>query len=201
MTLDVFDGNVSVKRDNFAARIFVETLVNTSPGLLPLATLGAIALAAFILVSLAGFIFIAKLKASDDGKAEGDAANYKAKPLLSANELEFLSRLESAVPELRFCPQVAMGALLDPAVSKKENPSRHASLRGTFAQKMIDFVAMDRKTGAIVAIIELDDRTHNEEKDAKRDAMLKSAGYKTVRWHSKNKPDAVAIREELILAA
>ena len=127
--------------------------------------------------------------------------HYKAKPLLSANELEFLSRLESAVPELRFCPQVAMGALLDPAVSKKDNPRRHASLRGTFAQKMIDFVAMDRKTGAIVAIIELDDRTHNEDKDAKRDAMLKSAGYKTVRWHSKNKPDAAAIRAELILAA
>lgn len=167
--------------------------MNTTSALLSLATLGAVA--------LGGFIFVAKLKAANEGKAEGDAANYKAKPLLSANELEFLSRLESAVPELRFCPQVAMGALLDPAVSKKENPRRHASLRGTFAQKMIDFVAMDRKTGAIVAIIELDDRTHNEEKDAKRDAMLQSAGYKTVRWHSKNKPDAAAIRAELILAA
>jgi very-short-patch-repair endonuclease len=45
-----------------------------------------------------------------------------------------------------------------------------------FSQKIVDFVAQRRSDGSIVAIIELDDRTHGSEKDAPRDEMLKSAG-------------------------
>ena len=89
-----------------------------------------------------------------------------------------------------------MGAVLDPAVPRSDGKA-FMSIRGRFAQKIIDFVAQDKKTGDIVAIIELDDRTHNEVKDAKRDTMLASAGYRTIRWNSKNKPDAAAIRAML----
>jgi len=154
--------------------------------------------AAFGGLALAGLAFFVKMKAAKGEDGEAEPAAYKPKALLTANELEFLARLEAAVPELRICPQVAMGAVLDPAVSRKQDPKRFFKLRGSIAQKMIDFIAMDRKTGAIVAIIELDDRTHDEDKDAKRDAMLKSAGYKTIRWQSKAKPDAAAIRQELL---
>ena len=49
-------------------------------------------------------------------------------------------------------------------------------------------------------MIELDDRTHNAGKDAKRDEMLECAGYRTVRWKSKAKPDAEAIRAALLPA-
>lgn len=67
-----------------------------------------------------------------------------------------------------------------------------------FTQKIVDFVAQNRDDGSVVAIIELDDRTHDADKDAKRDATLGSAGYRIVRWSSKTKPDAAAMRAELM---
>jgi len=133
----------------------------------------------------------AKLGVKDDA-----GAKFKAKPLLTVNELEFLARLEAAMPELRFFAQVAMGALLDPAVPRSDGKA-YLRLRGMFSQKIVDFVAQARNDGSIVAIIELDDRTHDAERDSKRDVMLASAGYRIVRWNSKAKPDAAAIRAAL----
>jgi len=151
-----------------------------------------------ILMAGVAAIVMALLKRKLEGLGAGGrtAGLFKAKRLLSANELEFIGRLESAAPELRFHAQVSMGAVLDPAVPRIDGKA-YMSIRGRFAQKIIDFVAQDKKTGDIVAIIELDDRTHNEVKDAKRDTMLASAGYRTIRWNSRNKPDATAIRAML----
>lgn len=125
------------------------------------------------------------------------APKFKAKTLLTANELEFFARLEAAVPELRFLAQVAMGALLEPTVPRSQTKAYYRQ-RGMFSQKIVDFVAQNRHDGSVVAIIELDDRTHDAGKDAKRDAMLASAGYRTIRWESKFKPNAAAIRAELV---
>ena len=144
----------------------------------------------------AGAVGLAILKAKLAGLGGRTAGKFKAKRLLSANELEFISRLESAAPELRFHAQVSMGAVLDPAVPRSDGKS-YMSIRGMFAQKIIDFVAQENRSGDILAIIELDDSTHKEAKDAKRDAMLSSAGYRTIRWNSKAKPDAAAIRTAL----
>ena len=158
-----------------------------------------ITLVVFAGVAVASFAVL-KAKIDAKGGASGDLKDrFKAKFMLTANELEFLGRLETAVPELRFHAQVAMGALLDPAVSRKEG-KEFFRLRGMFSQKIVDFVAQNRKDGTIVAIIELDDRTHDGEKDAKRDSMLASAGYRIIRWHSKTKPEVAAIRAELIPA-
>jgi very-short-patch-repair endonuclease len=144
------------------------------------------------------YLIIMKFMAGRSGSEGGAADQFKKKVFLTPNELEFLARLEAAAPELRFHSQVAMGALLDPVVSRQSDAKAFYRLRGAFAQKIVDYVAQRRSDGHIVAIIELDDRTHNSEKDAKRDAMLASAGYKTVRWHSKAKPGASAIRAELL---
>lgn len=151
-----------------------------------------------VVVGVAAICFAvlkAKLAA---GGASGDA-KFKAKPLLTANELEFLARLEAAAPELRFLPQVAMGALMDPAVPRSDRKAYYR-LRGIISQKIVDFVAQRRLDGAIVAVIELDDRTHDADKDARRDEMLRSAGYQIVRWNSKSKPNADAIRAQLLPA-
>ena len=48
-----------------------------------------------------------------------------------------------------------------------------------------------------MAVIELDDRTHDADKDSKRDSMLATAGYRVVRWNSNAKPDMAAIRAAL----
>ena len=156
-------------------------------------------LVTFVALAAAAAVGFAILKAKIAAKGVGpdESEKFKAKTLLTANELEFLGRLEVAAPELRFHAQVAMGALLDPAVSRKDGKAYYR-LRGMFAQKIVDFVAQDRISGAVVAIIELDDRTHDSEKDTKRDSMLAGAGYRIVRWNSKTKPDATVIRSQLI---
>jgi hypothetical protein len=156
------------------------------------ATSTLITLAVIVAGGTLGFAVLkAKVGANSDR-----VAKFKQKALLTANELEFLARLEAAMPELRFFAQVSMGALIDPAVPRTDAKAYYR-LRGMFSQKIVDFVAQSREDGSIIAVIELDDRTHDSEKDAKRDAMLSSAGYRIIRWQSKMKPDAVRIRTEL----
>ena len=160
-------------------------------------------LVTFLAVAVIAVIAFAVLKVwlgSLFGGAGKGSPEFKAKSFLTPNELEFLGRLEAAVPEYRFHAQVAMGALLDPAVSRKD-AKEYFRLRGMISQKIVDFVAQSRRDGSIKAIIELDDRTHDSEKDAKRDAMVASAGLQTIRWHSKTKPDIAAIRARLMPGA
>lgn len=152
-------------------------------------TLTVIAIVAVLVLVLAAAL--ASKRKPVPGKVRGRA-------FLTANELEFVNRLEAAVPEARFHAQVAMGALLEPAFAKKVDPRAYMGLRGTFSQKVVDFVAQDRASGTVLAVIELDDRTHNASKDIKRDEMLREGGYKVVRWQSTAKPDAAAIRDALV---
>ena len=160
---------------------------------------GTVAVLAVVVVVAAAFLAI-KARALAGQSSKGSVPGFKRKPFLTANELEFLGRLEAAAPELRFHAQVSMGALIDPAASRKDG-KEYFRARGMFSQKIVDYVAQRRSDGSIVAVIELDDRTHDSAKDGKRDAMLASAGYKVARWNSKQKPDAAAIRAELIPSA
>lgn len=152
-------------------------------------------LVAAILLLLIIFGILAALAIARRGEASPD---FVAKTFLTPNEMEFLQRLETALPEMRIHAQVAMGALLDPAVRRGEDASRHSSVRNRFAQKICDFVLQSRKTGKVVAIVELDDRTHRVEKDASRDAMTAQAGYRTIRWQSKSKPSHDEIRAKVM---
>lgn len=128
------------------------------------------------------------------GEKSGSASDYKAKPLLTENEKEFYQRLKRALPDHEVFPQVAMGAVLAPSVDRRSR--RYHQIRGTFSQKIIDFLICDASL-KIVAVVELDDRTHNAARDEKRDAMLHRANYRVVRWHSKKKPSEVEIRARI----
>lgn len=123
------------------------------------------------------------------------AAKYKPKAILTENEREFFHRLKRALPGYQILPQVAMGAILIPNVDRRDR--RYHQIRGTFSQKIIDFLICDGETLKVVAVVELDDRTHNAERDDKRDAMLKVAGYRVIRWHSKKKPTEEQIRVQV----
>ena len=141
------------------------------------------------------FVFLLVKLKSGPGRT---GARFKARSFMTPNELEFLGRLEVAVPELRFHAQVAMGALLAPGAERRGNSREYMSARGRFSQKIVDFVAQHRSTGDVVAVIELDDRTHDPAKDESRDAMLRGANYRIVRWQSKSKPNGAAIRQALL---
>lgn len=151
----------------------------------------------FAASAIAAIAIVIKMKLGSGAISSGATPGFKAKPMLTANELEFLSRLEAATPELRYHSQVSMGALIEPAVSRRD-AKEYFRARGMFSQKIVDFVAQHRKDGTIVAVIELDDRTHDSEKDGRRDVMLATAGYQVVRWTSKAKPDLATIRAKLL---
>jgi very-short-patch-repair endonuclease len=50
----------------------------------------------------------------------------------------------------------------------------------------------------VIAVIELDDRTHDPRKDARRDRILASCGYKVLRFESHRRPDPRQIREAVL---
>jgi len=121
---------------------------------------------------------------------------FKSKELMTDNELEFFGRLRRALPEYSVFPQVAMAGIIDTTLSR-DNPE-FWNVRRRFAQKICDFVISTRSGGSVIAVIELDDRTHDAQKDAERDAMLREAGIRTLRFESRNKPTEEEIRERLL---
>lgn len=134
---------------------------------------------------------IATTKNDNDNEKENDDNEFIAKPLLTDNELEFYGRLLDALPRDAIFVQVAMGALMAPKAA--QHTDHFWRMRSKFAQKFVDFVICEPSTLAVIAIIELDDRTHDPVKDIARDAMLASAGYTVLRWQSNRKPDATEI--------
>lgn len=130
--------------------------------------------------------------------------NFKKKQLLTPSELLFFKDLVAALPEHHIAPQVAMNGLLDP-VGNFWGKAAQLRARRRFSQKVVDFVVVDKDTGQVVVIIELDDPTHDSRaaqyKDAARDAMLQGAGYRTLRWDVRDKPSLEEIKERVANAA
>lgn len=151
-----------------------------------------------IFVVIAVIVVIAVLASVYLKVAGKFAGNYKPKDLLTENEEEFFFRLKRALSGFEVFPQVSMGAILNPNASR--NDRRYHQIRGTFSQKIVDFLICDGKTLKAVAIVELDDRSHNTERDQKRDAMLQSAGYRVIRWDSRKKPSEEEIRARIELS-
>lgn len=133
------------------------------------------------------------------GRPQKRERPWRVKPraLLTENELGFYQDLEAALPEFRILAQVSMGAIMEPDLSLEDasEPGRFLSVRGRFAQKVIDFVVVD-EAFQIVALVELDDCTHDPVKDAERDRVTAMAGYLTIRYDSRQKPSPEEIRDD-----
>ncbi|MCK6412882.1 MAG: DUF2726 domain-containing protein [Azonexus sp.] len=127
----------------------------------------------------------------------GNGYDYAGKPILTDNELGFYHTLRTAFAEddIVVLPQVAMNAFIKPGSG--ETGKRYAAARATFAQKHVDFLLCTADTLEILAIVELDDRSHSLERDLARDAITRSAGYPTLRFHSRRKPDIDELRDYL----
>lgn len=113
-----------------------------------------------------------------------------SRPILTDNEREFFYRLCNALPPYHVFPQVSANALLK---VNDGTPKQKYVTRNRFSQKHVDYVVCERETLRVIALIELDDRTHRAEKDNARDAMFKMAGYVTHRFQSRRKPTEAEI--------
>jgi len=146
------------------------------------------ALIVFILLAIVAAAALAQQKP----RAKEGA--YRRRKILSDNEGEFFGRLVQAFPDHYIFPQVAMTALLEASSSDKKQA--HAD-RLRIAQLRVDYVVCDTSCN-IVAVVELDDRTHVKEKDQQRDARLAKAGIRTIRFQSRSKPTPVEIRAQVL---
>jgi hypothetical protein len=121
--------------------------------------------------------------------------NVEAKPLMTARELAMLRVFEELLPAHRIHAQVAMGALLK-AIPPRGRSATPAD-RNAFAQKIVDFVVQDPATGAVIALIEVDDSSHRSAADRERDRMTAKAGYRTLRVPGRAKPTIADVRPVL----
>jgi hypothetical protein len=118
--------------------------------------------------------------------------------LMTPRERDVLLLIEAAVPQCRVHAQVGMGGLVD--CRKGLTPKESTSLRNRFDRKRIDFVLEERSSGDVLALVELDDRTHNEAKDRARDEITNAAEYRTIRLRAGKRLDAKSVRDEISAA-
>jgi very-short-patch-repair endonuclease len=128
--------------------------------------------------------------------AGGRTLPVMARRLMTAREREVITLIEEAVPYCRVHSQVAMGALIE--ATKGLSRKDHVSVRNRFDRKVVDFVLEDRASGDVLALIELDDRTHNAAKDRSRDEITEAAGYRTVRFVAGKRLDRLTVREQIV---
>ena len=111
--------------------------------------------------------------------------------------------LVEALPKGHIVPQMAMSALVDIAEHQKRGlRGRQLGIRrSAFSQKRLDFVVLDAGDYSVVAVIELDDHTHDSKarkaEDAARDAILESVGYPVVRFDARRMPSVALVRSRL----
>ncbi|RIA46260.1 uncharacterized protein DUF2726 [Hephaestia caeni] len=109
-----------------------------------------------------------------------------AKPFMTKRERAMLAAIEQILPMYRIHAQVAMGALL--RIPSRPGRRSTPADRNAFSQKIVDFVVEDPATGAVVALIEVDDGSHRFDRDRKRDEMTAGAGYRTLRVPATARP-------------
>jgi hypothetical protein len=144
-----------------------------------------------LLVAVMAAALVVLLKGA---KRSGRTGTYRRRKFMTDNEEEFFGRLVVALPDHYIFPQVAMSALLETASSNSK--TAHAD-RLRIAQQRVDYVVCTKRC-EVVAVVELDDRTHTQSKDALRDARLEQAGIRTVRFQARNKPKVDAIRATIL---
>jgi Protein of unknown function (DUF2726) len=125
------------------------------------------------------------------GRRKSWLAHIRSKSLLTDNELEFFHRLTRALPRYYVFPQVSLGAIMDAA---PDLPAKQRwIIRAHFDRKIADFIICEPRTLKVIAIIELDDRTHDSRRDRERDAITQAAGIRTLRYSSREKPSVAEI--------
>jgi very-short-patch-repair endonuclease len=149
-----------------------------------------------LVVCFAAFILIGALflivKAKSRTVAKEEEWPFYAKKPLSAPEQTLYFRLCGALPEHIILAQVGLSRLL--GVKKGNN---FQAWHNRINRMSADFVVCARDS-SIVAVIELDDLSHEKDdhkaRDAKKDKALGAAGIRVIRWQVKSLPDARSIR-------
>ena len=119
---------------------------------------------------------------------------FEKKKLMTTPEHVLYFRLIETLPELCIFSQVQISQLI--SVKKGHNFQQWFN---RINRMSADFVVTDKAMN-VIAVIELDDKTHNKpdriEADKKKDKALTSAGIKAIRWKVAPMPTLDLIRKE-----
>lgn len=147
-----------------------------------------------LIIVVAAIAILAKVKSQ--GGSSNEAWPFYAKKPLSQPEQILYFRLVQALPEHIVLAQVQLSRLL--GVKKGNN---YQAWFNRINRMSADFVVCN-KDSSIVAVIELDDATHQREDrlaaDAKKDRALSSADIRVIRWQVKAIPDIATIQSFLM---
>ena len=76
--------------------------------------------------------------------------------------------------------------------------SRFTPAFRAISQKRIDFVVCDRDSMEVRCLVELDDSSHDAQRDQVRDAITAQAGYRTVRVRARRRYDIDGLRNRVL---
>ena len=141
------------------------------------------------------FVIIGRLWASQGrGTEDGPWPLYPKKPLSNPEQVLY-HRLVEALPDHIVLAQVQLSRFLG---VKKGNNFR--AWLNRINRMSADYVICT-KDASVVAVIELDDATHDrpdrQSSDSKKEKAIGSAGLRLVRWNVKSIPDVSRIRVEI----
>ena len=118
---------------------------------------------------------------------------YYKKQLLTKPEQILYFKILEALPEYLIFAQVQLSQILG-----VEKGYSYSEWYNRINRMSVDFVVCN-KAAEIVALIELDDSTHEKEDrkeaDRKKDKACKDAGIRLIRWNVKAIPDKAQIRK------
>jgi len=149
-----------------------------------------------LLVVIAVVVVIVLLKAKTKGGAGDEEWPFYAKKPLTQPEQVLYFRLTKALPDHIILAQVQLSRFL--GVKKGNN---FQAWYDRVNRMSADFLVC-RKDSSIVAVVELDDASHErrdrQSADAKKDKAFSSAGIRVVRWQATVLPDEVTIKAALL---
>ena len=125
-------------------------------------------------------------------RSGGETWPFYAKKPLSAPEQVLFFRISKALPEHIVLAQVGLSRILG-----VKRGHKFQTWQNRIDRKSADFVVCS-KDSTILAVIELDDSTHERPErkhaDATKEKALSSAGLRLIRWNVKSLPDEASIK-------
>jgi Protein of unknown function (DUF2726) len=121
---------------------------------------------------------------------------YRRGAIMTENEREFYQRLVAACPDCQIWPQIPILALVRP--DAKEGSRAFWMAFKKISNTRVDWVVV--RDLEVVAVVELDDRSHDARRDALRDKVLRSCGYRVIRFDTRRRPDPRQIHETVFQA-
>lgn len=124
---------------------------------------------------------------------------FEPMPLMTDSEVLFFKKLQMALPEYHLFGQVQLSRMIEPV---PEVESERQFWFNRVCRQSVDFVLVSEDLQTVLAVIELDDWTHQskirQKQDAKKDKALASAGIPIIRFHAEKMPTSQMIRHDVL---